>query len=204
MQQNLKPYVPRMLIRCAVLLLCAAFSACQSQAPRFSDGDAAQIDRVLQLLDARLAAAPQVARAKWNAGKPVGDAAREQRILGEVSRQAAAAGLDAAFAADFFRAQFEANKLLQRRLLEQWRREARPPFTAAPDLAAEVRPLLDRLTPQLLDALRGFPQLAAGAEAQRYLRLRAAQLVRGDFGGEVRDAALRPLLLPVDEERAHD
>lgn len=204
MKKTLRPYYPARSFRYALVLLCLALSACQSQVPHFSDSDAANIDHLLQLIDARLAVAPQVAQAKWNAGKSVDDAAREQRILDAVSQQAMVTGVDVLFAGDFFRAQIEANKLLQRCLLEQWRREIRPPFAEAPSLAAEVRPRLDRLTPQLLDALRGFPHVVAAPDAQQYLRQNADQYIRGDCGGKVRAAALQPLLLPVNEERSHD
>ena len=44
-------------------------------------------------------------------------------------------------------------KIVQRDLHRQWRVEQRPPFANPPDLALQVRPVLDRLTPDLLAVL---------------------------------------------------
>lgn len=141
---------------------------------------------LLDLIARRLALADAVARSKWNSGAPVEDLPREQAIVDAIGREAPRYGLTPAFAMDFFRAQIEASKVAQRALLAQWRVEARPPFADAPDLQRDVRPQLDALTPQLLDALaRALPALAGPAA-----RARLGAFVAGSAA---RAAAVAPL-----------
>ena len=56
-------------------------------------------------------------------------------------------------AEQFFRAQIEASKVVQRELFAQYEAEHQPPFASVADLNATVRPILDRLTPEMLTAL---------------------------------------------------
>jgi chorismate mutase len=175
----------------AILFTVTANSMAQS-APAPVDSEA--VKQLLGLIDKRLAVAPLVARAKWNSGGAIDDPAREQAILDNVSKQAEDAGLDASFARYFFQQQFDAGKMIQRDLHSQWQASHQGKFADAPDLAKDVRPVLDRLTPQLIMALRGlYPQLFQTQTNQRILA-QGAILIRNDLNGAVRDAALQPLL----------
>lgn len=176
----------------AVLLLVLA--GCQTQPPEPPDEDKLAIDNMLQLIDERLDVAPIVAQSKWNSGAAIEAPEREAQILDQVEEDAAAAGVDEAFAREFFDRQFSASKQVQRRLHHQWLQEGRPPFADPPDLATDVRPVLDRLTPQLIDALAEMQRIAQVDGADRYLERRAAELVQDDFNGEPRTVALQPLL----------
>ena len=102
----------------------------------------------------RLDVADLVAAAKWGTGKPIEDPAREQRILDSVAERSAAMGIDPETAQRIFRDQIEAGKLVQRGLFARW--AIRPGDVPAhrPDLEKEVRPLLDRITGELLADLR--------------------------------------------------
>jgi len=111
------------------------------------------LTHVLVLMDARLKLAPDVARYKWNAHGAIEDRVREGKIIAALGQQAAQIGLPPDWAERFFRAQIEASKAIQFELFEQWQRQGAGPFAQAPDLARETRPKLDRLTPQLLQAL---------------------------------------------------
>src|SRR5262249_2396934 len=72
--------------------------------PQKKDSDAgAAADRLLDLMARRLALMPQVAQAKWNAGKPIEDAKREEAILSRLAAEGAKHGLDADFTRRFFR-----------------------------------------------------------------------------------------------------
>jgi chorismate mutase len=63
-------------------------------------------------------------------------------------------GLDPAVSTRFFRAQLEANKVVQRGLHGLWMSCPRSRPRERPDLATEVRPELDEITDQMLDQLK--------------------------------------------------
>src|SRR5437879_5220939 len=67
------------------VLLCSLVIACQSQPLPVSPVDAEKIDRLLALVETRLAVAPLVAQAKWNSGAAIDDPMRESQILDAVS-----------------------------------------------------------------------------------------------------------------------
>jgi len=154
----------------------------------------AALKQLLVLIDQRLTVAPLVARAKWNSGAPIDDPAREKLILDAVSQQAAEAGVDAAFARQFFQAQFDAGKLIQGKLHEQWRSAKQAHFDDAPDLGRDVRPILDRLSPQIIATLRTAYPLLGQSSTDKFIEGQGSQLVRGDADGAARNLALQPLL----------
>jgi chorismate mutase len=107
-----------------------------------------------ELFAERLLLADKVAAAKYGTDKPIDDPARERQILGDVAARAVGLGLDPDAVTAVFRDQIEANKLVQRGLYARW--EAHPEERPAerPDLNTEVRPALDRITTELLTALK--------------------------------------------------
>ncbi|NIC04904.1 gamma subclass chorismate mutase AroQ [Billgrantia bachuensis] len=180
--------------RWLAVALALLLAGCQMQPPEPPDEDKAAIDRMLGLIDERLDVAPLVAQAKWNSGAPIEAPEREAQILDKVSEDAEAAGVDEDFARRFFEKQFEASKQIQRRLHHQWLQEGRSPFADPPDLAEEVRPVLDRLTPRLIESLADIERIAEVEGSGRYLERRAAELIQDDFDGEPRDVAIEPLV----------
>ncbi|KAA0011916.1 gamma subclass chorismate mutase AroQ [Billgrantia pellis] len=181
----------RFFVTALVLMWLAG---CQLQPPEPPDEDKAVIDRMLVLIEERLDVAPVVAQAKWNSGASIEAPEREARILDQVTAQAGEAGVEEDFARRFFEKQFEASKQVQRRLHHQWLQEGRSPFADPPDLAEDVRPVLDRLTPQLIEALADIERVAEVEGTGRYLERRAAELIRDDFDGEPRDVSIQPLV----------
>jgi len=197
--------------RFSCLLIVGLLGACQHVAPSatgvqaqysaaissvISTRDAQKIDHLLDLIDQRLSVASQVAKAKWNSGAAVDDPKRELQILDDVTMQAnALGGLDPLLVRDFFQNQFDAGKILQKNLLDGWRQTVMPgyKFDDAPDLGREVRPILDRLTPQLIAALHDVQPLLKQPDVHRYIAIRAATLIRGDVNGRVRGQALMSL-----------
>ncbi|ELP67130.1 chorismate mutase [Streptomyces turgidiscabies] len=127
----------------------------------------------------RLLVADKVAAAKYGTDKPIDDPVREQQILDDVSARAVGLGLDPAAVAAVFRDQIEANKVVQRGLYRRWdaHPELRP--TERPDLVKEVRPILDRITTELLDALKETQGVRAGGACEPRLWLAAG---RSAFG----------------------
>lgn len=151
------------------------------------------ITQLLSLQKTRLDVAAPVARSKWNSHAPIDDSAREQVILDDVAARALKIGLDAQWARRFFQDQFDAGKIVQRDLHRQWKLEQRPPFANPPDLAREVRPVLDRLTPELLAVLvklngRWCDPAVAGA-----LDELAPEILGADYAPAVREKATAAL-----------
>jgi len=116
-----------------------------------------------KLIDARLAVMQDVAQFKWNSHAQIEDPVREQKLLDSVKSQSEAMGLSSAWTLHFFREQIEAAKLVQYQLFAQWKKEHQGTFANTVDLGATIRPQLDALTPQLLQAIsKSWPQLVEG------------------------------------------
>lgn len=180
-----------------VLCLSLLLSACQNLAPptALPAAQQQQIDDLLTLIDQRLNVAVMVAQSKWNSGAPINDPVREQKILDDLT--ATLQPVDAQeqlFMRRFFQAQFDAGKIIQLSLQTRWRQEQHAAFAAPPDLARDIRPELDRLTPLLISALKQVRPLLQAAPACLYLQQRSELLVRGDVDGTVRKEAIRVLL----------
>jgi chorismate mutase len=116
----------------------------------------ATTDPVRQLVETsaqRLAIAEQVALAKWDSGAPVEDSAREAQVIMGAAKAGEAMGLDREAVSNFFRAQIEANKLVQYALVAEWRRAGKAPAHKPVNLKDTIRPELDQLGTQLLEEL---------------------------------------------------
>jgi len=121
------------------LWLCALPAAAQEH-----------IDRLLQLMQQRLALAPTVAQVKWNNHLPVEDPVREQQLLDKVPESERA----------FLQAQFEASKAIQQQCRKNWVSQHSSEFPSAPSLP-EIRAQLDKVTGEMLQALEAArPELA--------------------------------------------
>ena len=107
----------------------------------------------------RVQVADLVAAAKFGTPQPIDDPAREQQVLDTVRTKAGQLGLNPDNAARFFRAQIEANKLVQRGLYARWTEHPEEVPQHRPDLGTEVRPILDRLTTDILAELKDTEQI---------------------------------------------
>ncbi len=116
-----------------------------------ADGGSTALTNVIALAARRLAFAAPVALIKWQTGKPVTDAPREQQLLADVAAKAKRQGIDPSFANAFFSDQIEASKVIQQSLFDQWHRSGGPK-EPAPDLAT-IRLQIDRLDAMLIPAL---------------------------------------------------
>jgi chorismate mutase len=111
----------------------------------------------------RLRIAEQVAQAKWDDGKPVEDAPREAQVIASAVKDGASVGLEPASVEGFFRAQIEANKVVQYGLLADWHRSGRAPAHAPINLVATIRPQLDQLQSALIAELKEAAPIRASA-----------------------------------------
>ena len=172
-------------------LLFSLLAACATQQP---PADVAKIDRVLTLIQQRLAIADDVARNKWNSGAPIEDLPREREIIEGIGKQAAGYGVAPELARDFFRAQIEASKLIQNARFREWRAADQRKFETVRDLARDIRPALDALTPEMMSALAAaLPALRASGTFAT-IHGRAAAIVTGvPADAPARETAIAPL-----------
>ncbi len=152
-----------------------------------------QLDHLLRLIDERLSYMDDVARNKWNSGAPIEDLPREREIIDGLGRQATGYGLDPALVRDFFRAQIEASKIIQRARFAEWKAQNQPPFRNPPDLREKIRPALDALTPRLMQALADAQPLLKSSDFAPLVTERAAAVMR-TTDVAARDEAISPLL----------
>lgn len=151
-----------------------------------------------ELVVERLLLADAVAAAKFGTGTPITDPARERDLLKAVATLSAQTGLAPAAGVRFFRAQIEAAKAVQRGLHERWRAHPHLRPARRPDLATEIRPRLDQLTPRMLLLLEQTePVRAEPRRCQPILQsARLAAESRAHLDGLHRQA-LRTALAPV-------
>lgn len=150
-------------------------------------------------MEERLALAVPVAAAKRASGTPVDDPVREAQGADAFVALVAPFGIPDAQARTFIHAQFEASKVVQRALLQQW--AARPDTVPAgdpPNLVTQVRPAIDAATTRLAAAyVRAGQAAAADPAAWRSAMTTLMRSPRGQWRWQ-RDSlstALRPALV---------
>lgn len=120
-------------------------------------------ESLLTLVDVaaqRVQLADTVAAAKWGTDAPINDPAREKAVLDTVATTSTQLGIDPMVALAVFTDQIEANKAVQFELYSRWSAHPGQAPITRPDLG-HVRPILDRITDQLLAELEATQQLQA-------------------------------------------
>jgi chorismate mutase-like protein len=124
-----------------------------------------QLEELLGHVVQRLLLMHDVARAKWNAKKPLADNDRETIMLRELTEKGRGRGMEPEFTSEFFAAQIEASRLLQMEDLRRWKAERRGPFVDAPDLKRDLTPKIDALNEKLVATLAKARPILRGREA---------------------------------------
>lgn len=124
---------------------------------------AEQLQPLVKTSAQRLMIAEQVALAKWDTGGPVEDAAREEQVIHNAVKAGEAKGLDETSVAAFFKAQIEANKIVQYSLLADWRRRGDAPAHAPSNSIKTVRSELDQVQTLLIAELSDTAAVRASA-----------------------------------------
>lgn len=106
----------------------------------------------------------KVAAAKFGTTLPIDDPVREKQLLDNVAAESVRLGLPPETSIRLFRAQIEANKTVQRGLFKRWQEHPSEAPTERPDLAKEVRPLLDQITGQILQQLLATRAVRDGSQ----------------------------------------
>lgn len=123
-----------------------------------AEPDSHPLDRLVALVADRLDTADTVAAVKWAAAAREGtepvidDPARETRIYEAMARLGAERGLPEPWVRQVFAGQIEANKIVQRGLVERWRAGLAAAPVPTTDLAG-VRPVIDRANVEIVEQL---------------------------------------------------
>jgi chorismate mutase len=175
------------------LLLALAAGGCRpADVPVAPRRDLADLDRLLSLMRQRLALMHDVARWKWNAGKPITDPKRERELLQSVVQRGRGKGLDPDLVRSFFEAQMEAARLVQQADFERWKASGQKPFAGTKSLAV-LRQRIDELNAELIEALAAVRPRLRGQTVQQALPQRAEEILTGDGLAGVRETAIAPL-----------
>jgi|UPI00047D7D7C chorismate mutase len=125
----------------------------------------------------RLSIGKQVALSKWDSKIPVEDAPREAHVIAAAIQAGELRGLDQTFVATFFKAQIEANKLVQYSLLAEWYRLGNVPAHSSIDLSNAIRPELDQIQTALIAELADTKNIRAKASCPTELALAIGKYV---------------------------
>lgn len=151
-----------------IFILLAVFS------PRVavSAEDKANIVQLRDILEARLALMPLVARYKWHHSIPVEDLEREARIQSATVDRAKQLGIEENRAKQLVVAQMRAAKMIQNRLLATWGESDYDQSELPPlrDLSNDIRPVISRLTADLLTVSKALEGVLNQCEAHLSLQ----------------------------------
>jgi len=112
-----------------------------------------QFQPIVEISAHRLLIAQQVALAKWDSGAAVEDPPREAQVIQGAVKSGDSKGLDPALVSNFFKAQIEANKVVQYSLLADWHRAGKAPHHEPVNLSTTMRPQLDKVQTELVAEL---------------------------------------------------
>jgi chorismate mutase len=144
----------------AVVIMISRFDMGQSQP------GVEQLQPLVETSAHRLMIAERVALAKWESGAPVEDAPREAQVIHSAVEAGEARGLDEASVTAFFRAQIEANKIVQYSLLADWRRHGDAPVHTPISSMSSVRSELDQIQTLLIAELADTAAIRARASCR--------------------------------------
>ncbi len=108
---------------------------------------------LVEFTEERLTLMFDVARIKWNRKLPIENLERERELLYRLVQQGTAAGLSEEIVARFFQNQFDAAKDVQQQYFTRWIQEGMTTFADVPDLDADIRPIIDRLSQQMIEGM---------------------------------------------------
>ncbi len=168
------------------LLLCGRLPTGQAAETVPLAGAGELVGAVFTLADQRLAVMPDVAAAKWASGQPITDASREAIVIRAAGDGATALGLGRTPVEALFELQVRLARETQEALHARWRRDGYHEPGPVPSLANVLRPQLDRLTRELMQALYLAAPSSAGQDlaaiaAERLPRQRWSDSARAEF-----------------------
>jgi chorismate mutase-like protein len=148
----------------AVLSGCVQFGGRQTFAPSPSE------TQLVEAMAQRLEVSRHVAWVKFQNNLPVRDVRREAEVLAAVVRQGTNEGLGAKVVQRFFAAQIRASRGEQAHLIASWKRGGSLPAYPPWDLNRHIRPKIDAINRDMLQALRTPPRPGFRRYACTFLR----------------------------------
>ncbi len=138
-----------------------------------------KVDRLFGLMKKRLLIMHNVAQWKWNHRQPIKDLSREKQLLNNLVEKGIDLGLDREYILTFFQAQIEAAKMIQEKYFKDWEDKKMNIFENVPNLKLILRPQLDELSTNLLEALRDISPLIDQVKVQEIIQSRANHILKG-------------------------
>jgi chorismate mutase len=192
-----------------LLLLCNA--GCCQKAPAPTESTSAEVseskapatpnelfevtEQLADLIQARLALMPDVARSKWQASLPVSVPQREAALLKELVEQATQNGVSAEFAQRFFEAQFSASRAIQQQLFDEWHAASpKPTFADAKDLNKDLRPEITRVSTAILPLLAKIESVLSERATTELIESQVTRLSASSANAAAIKLAFAPLL----------
>jgi chorismate mutase len=176
-----------------LLVVSVAASGCRrADLPVAPRSELSHLDRLLRLMEQRLALMHDVARWKWKAGKPIEDPKRESELLQGVVERSRGKGLHPDLVRSFFAAQMAAARLIQQADFDRWKAKEQEPLADTASLEA-LRQRIDQLNGELIDTLADICPWLSAVTVQQALPQRAEEILSGNDLASVRDMTITPL-----------
>jgi chorismate mutase-like protein len=176
-----------------LLVVSVAASGCRpAELPIAPRSELFHLDRLLRLMEQRLALMHDVARWKWKAGKPIEDLKRESESLQVVVERSRGKGIHPDLVRSFFAAQMASARMVQQADFDRWKAKEQEPLADTASLEA-LRQRIDQLNGELIDALADVSPWLSGLTVQQALPQRAEEILSGNGLASVRDTTIAPL-----------
>ena len=122
--------------------------------------DQGGLDALRAVIENRLKQMADVARYKWDHSIAVEDKEREAAILVRTVNQAGELGIESGAANRLVIAQMTAAKMIQNRLIARWNAKTAEDRKLPPlrDLSTEIRPVISKLTQELLTSVKALEE----------------------------------------------
>jgi chorismate mutase-like protein len=160
----------RAFVGALMLAVAGLISGCVHPGARQAFEPTASERKLAEAMAQRLEVSRHVAWAKFQNNQPVRDAKREAEVLASLTQQGEAAGLSGEAVNAFFAAQIRASRREQTQLISSWKRGGTLPAYAPWDLKRHIRPKLDAISREMVQALRTPPRPGFAKFAEAYLR----------------------------------
>jgi len=169
------------------LLICAESFA---QAPSTDLQGSVQQDHLVASIVTRLQISREVAWTKFQNHTPVADLAREAAILTALKSEGRKIGLTEDQVSALFVPQIAASRRAQEELIAGWRFGSPRPTTPPKDLQREIRPLVTKISMELLQEWKDLPPQSLSTTFRRDAEKR---IVAKGFSPDVARIAASPL-----------
>jgi chorismate mutase-like protein len=175
-----------LMILLALCLIGQTGYVLAAQDPQLSGAQSRLVDEIIT----RLQISRDVAWTKFQNHSPVIDLPREAAVLKGMKSQGEKMGLTDKEVTSYFQSQILASRLVQEELISGWKSGSPQPPTPPKDLQKEIRPLLIKVSLEMLATLKEIPSQSFSTAFQQQAGQR---ILAGGFSQGVADLASTPL-----------